>query len=511
MTLDLNATGAHAFLFDSCLGGTWYGDTFDSPFLKALSRADPEGTVSSRILRGDAIPDELATRVVAVAASGNRSSRTQDTDKDLLKTIVWDMADAIAGQWHTIDLVSAPGMLATGQLYCICLPSMCRQIAHAIDRAVSRRRGYIGAIEVDLGNPTQKSVFVEYLFKSAAVVDGQILMEADSDGHPYGRLSGADRFKPRGLGLVYPWPSSAVPLIPTLQMSERGRITSQRLEGKYRTISLQARVLDALSGWLSRPQSTAYEFHFTEFDSAFIDATLSEAKFVKYLLNPEHPKNLGKAKFFADVLGLTAGDWRYLAAQLHDGLRDADLTEVYVKQFEGTFGVSFNANIPVRGLNGNVVFLDTNWMMEPGKIPHFSTATPADRKLKAPIDHPMPSVVSDNLTGDERWATIYDLAVRAAQAAAIECVPTSMKLVGSPTVEMEGKHGWAYVIVPDARRGFARWLIKSENGDRWPRGGASVYSLIGSQSYDRAVAYANAFAGVLRHNGIVCEVSSRLD
>jgi len=85
-----------------------------------------------------------------------------------------------------------------------------------------------------------------------------------------------------------------------------------------------------------------------------------------------------------------------------------------------------------------------------------------------------------------------------------------MKVVGYDVI-MEGACGYAHIRIPDARKGFARWAVRSGRGSNHYRSGAEIYASVDSQSFDRAVAYAEAFAAVLHLNGIECSVQSRLD
>jgi hypothetical protein len=85
-----------------------------------------------------------------------------------------------------------------------------------------------------------------------------------------------------------------------------------------------------------------------------------------------------------------------------------------------------------------------------------------------------------------------------------------MKVEGYPLIA-DGACGSASVTVKDARTGFAKWLIKNEHGCNGYRGGASVFFLDNSQSYDRAKAAAEAFARVLIWNGIPAQVDAQYD
>jgi hypothetical protein len=153
----------------------------------------------------------------------------------------------------------------------------------------------------------------------------------------------------------------------------------------------------------------------------------------------------------------------------------------------------------------------TNWIMHPGKIPQLSTARPTkDEERLAGAAQSHTYAVPSSLQGEEKWAAIYRLAHESGLSAAELCVPTPMKVVGFSVV-MDGLCGFAWVQIPDARRGFARWVVRSGHGRPGYRGGARISAARLSQSIDRAVAYAKAFASVLQLNGIPCKVESRLD
>jgi hypothetical protein len=79
--------------------------------------------------------------------------------------------------------------------------------------------------------------------------------------------------------------------------------------------------------------------------------------------------------------------------------------------------------------------------------------------------------------------------------------PTPMKISGGELI-MDGECGGAYVRILDARKGFAHWLRTSGHGDRDHRAGILFYAETNTQSADRAMAYAEAFAQVLRRNGV---------
>jgi Domain of unknown function (DUF6883) len=514
-------TSAIVFAFDAVAEGvsSWYGCDFDSAFLSALSAIDPEGKTRSSVLRGDAIVAELAAKITAVSGKDRTSGYTQSYDMEVYRTVIWDLTDALSDQWHTVSLETFPAIIGQRRLYCISMPTFLTELRDQMDNLLRTNSGYVGAFEVDLGNQIQRRIFIDGLIADAVIVEGQVIMELTWDGHQETLFEDAAMFRPKGRRDVhYGTLNDLQPVISLpAEPSARGLISLQRYSGK-RTFSLQERVTSAFvyrkhSGKVQTP----YEFSVADNPSNPLEAELPEAKFVNYLLDDTHPKGGSKAKFFADALGIERKDWRYLAAQLHDGLARAELVEVGVKGWQEGFGLNFNAIIPVKGLNGRTIDILTNWIMEPGRQPRLSTAIPANGRHATELNNAKPSIVSGqppvvsvDLQGNQRWEAIFQLASDAGCAAAVAAVPTPMRVHGFG-IEMEGLCGLAWVRVKDARRGFAKWAIANKHAYHHHQSGAEIFAQVASQSVDRAKAYATAFATVLRHNGIECEVGSRLD
>lgn len=505
-------TSAVVFMFDpqTAKDTFWYGAEFDSAFLAAVSIADPTGKAETAVLRGDAILHTLANKITSVAETGRGTQYTQSVDMEVYKTIVWDIADALASQWTTVDLTTFPTVLASHGIHCITTPTLPTVYRDRVDAGLHGVQGYVGAIELDLGSPLQVAIFIDQLIRDAAIVGGALVQELSWEGNPETHFEGAQVFKPNGERRV-PYgelhalrPIAVIPSEP----SERGQVSLDRYQGK-RHFTLQERVAAALVRHrLGDRTSQPFDISTLEDTSNPLEAHLPEAKFLRYLLDEAHPKGGPKARFFKDTLGIGPDDWRYLAAQLHDGLKTADLTELGVKHFEGRFGISFNAVMPVKGLNGRTADVDTNWIMEPGQQPRLSTAVPAKPKDQTGREAQEPPIAPSTPSGDEKWAAIFELAAEAGRLAAT--VPTPMRISGFG-IEMDGLCGHAWVRVKDARRGFAKWAIANDHAYRHYQSGAQIFADINSQSIDRARAYATAFAAVLRHNGIQCEVSYRLD
>jgi hypothetical protein len=286
-------------------------------------------------------------------------------DADLYRLVIWDLADAFASQWHTLDLESFTAILGRRNVYCITMWCLPIQFREGIDAHLRGTNGYIGSVEIDVGNPIQKTLLLDQLIDLAVIADGCVTLELSWEGTPESSFAGADRFLPRGErrvaygkldGLEPPAPE------PT-EFSDRGRIYADRYNRKRR-FTVHERVLRALSAL--RPQSgepPAFSIStLLGANAQPMEAKFPEAKFVRYLLNPEHPNERDKAKFFGDILGIGTEDWRYLVAQFYTGLKRVDLATLKVKAWKDSYGASLNCIMPVLGLNGRVAMVETNWI-----------------------------------------------------------------------------------------------------------------------------------------------------
>lgn len=503
-------TSPTAFLFNATAEGVpgYYGGPCNQALLDALEVADPTGKMSSFILRGDLLLYNLATKTVAVERTERGSSSRQSYDYGLLATVLHDLIVEIERGWHSFGPGVLLETLGRHAIHCIVLPTLPVAFREQIDEAFRRVPYYLGAMAIDLGNPIQITGFFHYLIKDAAVHDGALHLEADWEDQVNAVFDGAEMFKPNGLRIV---PAGGlaelIGPLPTAELSDGGAAALSRFEGK-RTFTLQERVLEALSRWWERSEKTPYSFSAQDEGAAVFDAVLPVPKLAEFLLNPNHKDNKGRAKFFQDVLGIGADDWRYLAAQIQEGLDTADVTQLNVKRWDGGSGVSFNLPITLRGLNGRSALVITNWIMREGEQPSLSTIFPG--RERATEDGLAPPILTSSLKGDARWAALYEMAAAAGSEAETKAVPTPMVIKGYGAVA-EGMCGWAYVHVPDGRRDFARWLLRSDLAYRTARGGATLHISGSTQSVDRAYAHAKAFARVLQHNGIECTIERYLD
>jgi hypothetical protein len=106
-------------------------------------------------------------------------------------------------------------------------------------------------------------------------------------------------------------------------------------------------------------------------ESAIVD----RLKLVDYLLNPAHPDNGGKARFFQS-LGYTPENWEQLATALRDLARTADVDE----EVASPFGTKYIIEAELPSLTARSAAVVTVWICEdPLRLPRLVTAYPGAR------------------------------------------------------------------------------------------------------------------------------------
>jgi hypothetical protein len=508
MTDDL---GAFSFLFNSSAPSapTWYGGLFDPAFLAALKGADPLSQTKSWLLRGDLLLSHLGSRITRVERGERGASHTQGYDPDVIKTAIFDFSEWVRSPPSRFDITKLQdAFLRLNVAHCITVVSVGQDIALEMDRILQSEPLYLGMASIDLGNPVMRTLLVEYLIKDAGVDKGRIWFAADFDGDVHSLFEGADSFHPAGKGVLQSGGLhkrfGALPVVP---LSTAGRDAAYRHEQKSR-LTLQERVIARLA--YDYPSVGGGPFRFDALgDDSLFEAVVPPPKLTSYALNPDHPDGAGKAKFFKEVLAIGPDDWRFLMAQIQEGVLVTDLTDIQIKQWPAGLGASFNAVLPVVGRNGRTANIFTNWIMEPDQAPRLSTIRPAAPD-EGDLQTVEPPLVGAGLEGDVKWEALFDLAHIRGTEAHDSAVPTPLFVHGFGG-HADGACGFAYVHVPDARRNFARWLLKSGRAYKGYKGGATLSCPRKGQSVDRAYAYAQAFARVLEYNGVVCTVERRLD
>jgi hypothetical protein len=209
---------------------------------------------------------------------------------------------------------------------------------------------------------------------------------------------------------------------------------------------------------------------------------------------------------FRSALGITSGDWQFLAAQLVTGLATTSPREVR----SSPYGVQYEVLLPVQGRNGIVVPVVTAWLITGDDPPRLTTAYVAEFGTAVAGDMAVDARALP-FGSQKNWQRLHELAHQGGKEAAAATVPTPMFLTDERPID-DGTCGVAWVVIPDARCSFPKWLISNGYAHKQYPSGARLWAdSHGSQSVERNRAYAEAYASVLRNNGIDCVAESRLD
>lgn len=505
------ATIPVVFLFVAPLSHDEAVEWLDEAFLRALKVADPDGTVETRVYRGGVLLAQLSYKTAVIKAEPakqrkpsspvtSQTSRTEHSDRGLYATLVGDFVESCLERWHTVDRESFWEKVGRRSLDATFVPALAPDIAARMDQELRSHSLYIGVVSPDLGNPLHRYLFIEAMFKDAFLRGGRVYVEGGYPGTDDADFIGAEGFSPSGLGIVPydQFDSTAPPLVLPAALSARGLASKIRMERRM-AFDVHQRVMHDLSfSRLLRDLGREFEWDLSQLPNAPDEVNVQASKIADYLLNPDHKDNLGKAKFFDKHLGIAKSDWTYLHGQIVDALGHVTYEDLRID----TYGVRFTANLPITGMNEETAIIETGWIVRPGERASFVTAYPGKKNAELEEKASPPPLVSDSLKGDARWQALYDLAHAAGLEAMNACVPKP--LVVENQVYMEGECGGAVIVIEDGRTSLACWLRKNGRGLRHYKSGCAISSECIGQSAESAKAYADAFARVLRRNGIGC-------
>jgi len=490
--------------------------TLDEAFLDALKAADPEHKSSMRIYRGGLLLASGARKIEAISVEKRSSSARQTairgaqsytlaTDDILYGFRLGDFAETALERWNTFDKATLWDYLANRATDVTVVSELSPEVVKAMDVRLRRYGRYFGVFSPDLGNPLHRELLLDSLYKNAFIRDGTVFGSCDDSGEFHFSFYGVEKFSGKEVVplKVDEFEKNAPALNSGVPLSPRGLITLQQLQ-RLNKLDVHQRVMQEVS-YTPTAAKLPFDWDLSQLPDSPDEISVQAGKLTKYLLDAEG-KAPSKAKFFKDVLQIGPDDWKYLHAQLLDGLAALKLENVRI---EDEYGIRFDARFPLTGTNGATATILTAWMVRRGERAALTTAYPLKKDPDLEETAQRPLVVLGLPPGQERWAAIHALAKDHASAAMKECVPKPMVVGGE--VIMEGTIGTAYVVVQDGRSGFARWARDNGIGSRHhPRGIAIEAERVG-QSSRSATAYANAYAKVLRRNEIECTVETYLD
>lgn len=480
-----------------------YGTPCEDALLQALSASDDGHECRARVRRGDVLTHELASKLrrlimVPEAQLQRRSdaseSRQYATDRRALATIVGDLANSLKSLWRSVDLTELPRRLYETNVYCLSAFPVELSLVKRIDAQLKEFPPYLGAIELDSGNPIHVQLFSHLLecvyFEAEKMCVSR--WATDEGVHTFG--SEPSRYF-NVIELPFDEFQRTAPPFPTAStLSDRGAVSAKRYSEVTKSSHFE-NVAHKLGNLAHSPRcQIAVDLKIALPDDEQLDVPVQ--KLLGYALNPNHAKGRHKAQLFSELLEIHGSQWRYLAYQLVDQVANAQLERARVTDH----GVQYSAFVQVCGLNQKTYTVETAWIIRDVGPAQLVTAFPAEKVKQRNDPAAPPPWIPADVHGAERWQAIYAVACERAAQAAVDYVPTPMQVVGYEA-ELEGLCGGASIRL-DGRGAFARWLVSQGHGRNTYGSGVHVPAHVDSQSVDRAKAYAKAFARVLWLNGI---------
>lgn len=496
------------FLFnaDEKMAGHCYGDYYDRHLFAKTVQLTELNSINTCVLFGDLLLRSVCRRISEVSQTpdGRSMTRTYHVDKELYVTLACDLAETLGEQWSTLDIEQLPLTICSKNIHCVAFTSISLEECQHIDIGIKSIPGYLGAAIIDSGNPLHYQLFWGLLIYPLFIKNGGFFYQAESrlgsilrniasttpvDIYP---LSEFDFFEQR---IPVPQPSATSP---------RGAFTRRILEVRA-TLSHKERVALSLSTQPGRglrfivPEGTKHE-----------QVKILENKITGYVLNHNHNEGKHKAKLFKELLDIDTKDWRFLASQIIDGLPTTDVHRVRMTEH----GVQYHADMQILGINSNSRTVRTGWIVVGEEPPRLTTAYICGLDEQREGEGVMPGYVyKDNMEIQEWYEAVLSLALARGRDAATNEIPTPMFIsgFGEKTIQVPGICGNASVVIPDARKGFARWLRTNNIGSANYKGGWQISAMTDDQTLDRAEAYARAVAKVLQSHGIHCNVRTYID
>lgn len=509
--------GPFAFVFTSPLLGDVREElTLDEAFLEALKVADPLQKSVMRIFRGGLLLASGARKLEKItvekraipagrAAARASQAYTQATDRTLYGVRIGDFVETSLERWNTFQKEHLWDSLANRATDVTVVSELCPEIVQAIDAHLRSYTRYLGVFSPDLGNPLHRELLIDCLFKDVFIRNGTVFGCRDFSGELHVSFYGVEQFSGREMVplSVEEFERSAPAFNANVPLSPRGLITRQRLE-RLNQLGIHQRIMQEVS-YGPTAYKLPFDWDLSQLPDSPDEIFVHARKLTNYLLDPDG-KDPSKAKFFKDVLQIGADDWKFMHAQLVDGLASLELENVRI---EDDYGIRFDARFPLTGTNGATATILTAWIVRRGERASLTTAHPLKKDPALEKSAQRPLVVLGLPPGNEKWAAVHALANEHASAAMQECVPRPMVVGGQ--VIMDGTIGTAYVVVRDGRSGFARWARTNGVGHTHHPRGIAIEAARTAQSSESATMYANAYAKVLRRNEIDCKVETYLD
>lgn len=483
-----------------------FGPQCASKIVVAIEQMTP--VPRTRLLVGGLLHNSLVYEVDRITLGGSNSSTFERAQHSLPNyerrlAIICDLAETLTEGPTSFTETEILLCLAKKNIWIIVAPQLSPEQARSIHSSLAQFRPYLGFASVDPGNPLHRRLFLEWLFNDKFVGPEGLVFRRDpydDDDSPM-----ADEYGSKRPALFHDYEKFDA-LAPTITLptedSKRGELTAYRLSGQ--DAGHRAKVARELMALESEKVTSPISFSARKPEDR-VEFQVPSQKFTDYLLNIDHSHGGPKAKFFIETLGIQPNDWRFLADQIVQAAKSGELYRLKLSPY----GASHGSLALITGRNGKIAVVETAWILPAEGPAQFVTAYPGDLSRASELTAVVGRVPPPGILGDKRWQEIHEFAHSAGMRAAETTVPAPMVLKEFGTI-WEGPCGFGWVLLRDGRKSFSKWIVQARHG-HCSHPGVRIYSKANTQSIEKNRAYADAYAEVLRSNGIECSVGSRLD
>lgn len=237
------------------------------------------------------------------------------------------------------------------------------------------------------------------------------------------------------------------------------------------------------------------KFQLTEEDFEDMSKKLTE-----YCLNKEHETGKHKARVFDSILGIKKEDYKFLQAQLIQGLKK---NKVKYRQLN-CHGINFGAKIKIQGKNGKMAIVTTGWIYDFNKR-NIRLTTAYIEVEKQNADAAFSKIVYIN-RDEFFFENLYEAATEYADEKTKFFLPTPYRYVnkdGLLEINEKGKSGNATISI--LNEDFAKWLNINRTKDVEEMGKRIIINKF--NNHELSTIYAEYMVEVFRINEVECKMN----
>jgi len=417
-------------------------------------------------------------------------------------TLAVAFASSAASKFHLLDADKLATTLLTIPVDCVTVSNLPIDCTESVHRGLSEgSSAFLGCFEVDKGDPLVLTLAANGLIPFCTYTDGVLGWVVPFDYSPDDdwEVSWTKDLDFDSVEFTRARPE----YLRGEPMSAMGVASTRLLKARARPQHAEA-VLTELRELLDTAKGVA-DVSVTFGKQEFGDPRADVSKTRDYCLNEEHEKGKHKALLFRQLLGITPANWYVLAEQLAAGIEQ----EVVNRPEKTKWGVQYEVKIPVTGPNGLTKLVTSGWIIRQNEPPSLTSAYIEEGAETNKVSLLAPFLINSQEMPDFH-KNLFETAHAHALAESENWTPTPMWIEGYDKPISEGMVGSAWIELPDGKSPFPRWLRKHGLCSAYSRS-RQIPARTGSQSVEKERKYCEAFARVLRLNGIACKVGWRLD